>query len=65
MVVNSTGSGAAGGEGGVSIWTMTLTQQQEYVVNLGARIWPSGGTGLMLEVVMEVVDLSFIKVVNY
>ena len=33
----------AGGEGGVSIWTMTLTQQQEYVVNLGARMWPSGG----------------------
>ena len=33
----------AGGEGGVSIWTMTLTQQQEYVVNLGARTWPSGG----------------------
>ena len=37
--------GRAGGEGGVSIWTMTLTQQQEYVVNLGARIWPSGGVG--------------------
>ena len=33
----------AAGEGGVSIWTMTLTQQQEYVVNLGARMWPSGG----------------------
>ena len=32
-----------GGEGGVSIWTTTLTQQQEYVVNLGARMWPSGG----------------------
>ncbi len=31
------------GEGGVSIWTMTLTQQQEYVINLGARMWPSGG----------------------
>ena len=37
--------GSIGGEGGVSIWTMTLTQQQEYVVNLGARIWPSGGVG--------------------
>ena len=36
--------GNAGGEGGISIWTMTLTQQQEYVVNLGARIWPSGGS---------------------
>jgi hypothetical protein len=36
--------GNAGGEGGVSVWTMTLTQQQEYVVNLGARIWPSGGS---------------------
>ena len=32
-----------GGQGGVSIWTMTLTRQQEYVVNLGAAIWPSGG----------------------
>ena len=36
--------GRVGGEGGVSVWTMTLTQQQEYVVNLGARIWPSGGS---------------------
>ena len=33
-----------GGPGGISIWTMTLTRQQEYVVNLGARIWPSGGS---------------------
>ena len=40
---DSTGTVNAGGEGGVSIWTMTLTQQQEYVVNLGARTWPSGG----------------------
>jgi len=31
------------GQGGVSVWSMTLTQQQEYVVNLGAAIWPSGG----------------------
>ena len=38
-------TGVAGGEGGVSVWTMTLTQQQEYVVNLGARTWPSGGQG--------------------
>ena len=38
------GINGAGGEGGVSVWTMTLTQQQEYVVNLGARIWPSGGS---------------------
>ena len=35
-----------GGEGGVSVWTMTLTNQQEYVVNLGAAIWPSGGDGV-------------------
>jgi len=35
----------AGGQGGVSIWTMTLLRQQEYVVNLGAAIWPSGGAG--------------------
>jgi len=36
--------GGHGGEGGVSTWTMTLTKEQEYVVNLGARIWPSGGS---------------------
>jgi hypothetical protein len=36
-------NGITGSEGGVSIWTMTLTRQQEYVVNLGAAIWPSGG----------------------
>ena len=41
---NDSDNGTAGGEGGVSIWTMTLTQQQEYVVNLGARMWPSGGS---------------------
>ena len=35
-----------GGEGGVSVWTMTLTNQREYVVNLGAAIWPSGGDGV-------------------
>ena len=36
----------SGGQGGVSVWTMTLTNQQEYVVNLGAAIWPSGGDGV-------------------
>ena len=40
---NASENGTAGGEGGVSVWTMTLTQQQEYIVNLGARMWPSGG----------------------
>mgnify|MGYP003120020411 FL=1 len=35
--------GKTGKQGGVSIWTMTLARQQEYVVNLGAAIWPSGG----------------------
>ena len=40
----TSGVNGSGGEGGVSVWTMTLTQQQEYVVNLGARIWPSGGS---------------------
>ena len=40
------GSGLfSGGQGGVSIWTMTLTRQQEYVAILGAAIWPSGGNG--------------------
>jgi len=42
---NGSATGVAGGEGGVSVWTINLTQQQEYVVNLGARIWPSGGQG--------------------
>ena len=32
-----------GKEGGVTTWIMDLVQQQEYVVNLGAAIWPSGG----------------------
>ena len=53
LSVKVTLSGAAGadygsftgGEGGVSTWNMTLTQQQEYVANLGAAIWPSGGQG--------------------
>ena len=35
-----------GGEGGVTVWTMTLLRRQEYVVNLGAAIWPSGGQGI-------------------
>ena len=32
-----------GGEGGTSTFNLTLTQSQEYVANLGAAIWPSGG----------------------
>ena len=43
--VNESGISAAGGEGGVTTWVMDLVQQQEYVVNLGAAIWPSGGFG--------------------
>ena len=33
----------AGGLGGVTTFELTLTQSQEYVVNIGAAIWPSGG----------------------
>jgi len=33
----------AGGQGGESTFNLTLTQSQEYVANLGAAIWPSGG----------------------
>ena len=43
--VDAAGITAAGGEGGVTTWIMDLVQQQEYVVNLGAAIWPSGGWG--------------------
>ena len=51
LSVKVTLSGAAGedfgsftgGEGGVSSFNLTLTQSQEYVANLGAAIWPSGG----------------------
>ena len=34
-----------GGGGGATIFNLTLTQSQEYVANLGAAIWPSGGFG--------------------
>ena len=34
-----------GGEGGTSSFNLTLTQSQEYVANLGAAYWPSGGQG--------------------
>ena len=51
LSVKVTLSGAAGedyglftgGEGGESTFNLTLTQSQEYVANLGAAIWPSGG----------------------
>jgi len=45
-VANSPGITNPGGEGGVTTWIMDLVQQQEYVVNLGAAIWPSGGYGV-------------------
>ena len=35
-----------GGEGGVSVFNLTLEQGQEYVANLGAAIWPSGGNSV-------------------
>jgi len=44
--VDESGIKSAGGEGGVTTWIMDLVQQQEYVVNLGAAIWPSGGFGV-------------------
>ena len=43
--VDTQGISGPGGEGGVTTWIMDLAQQQEYVVNLGAAIWPSGGWG--------------------
>ena len=43
--VDTQGISGPGGEGGVTTWIMDLAQQQEYVVNLGAAIWPSGGYG--------------------
>jgi hypothetical protein len=51
LSVKVTLSGAAGedfgsftgGQGGESSFNLTLTQSQEYVANLGAAIWPSGG----------------------
>ena len=36
-----------GGEGGTSEFNLTLTQSQEYVANLGAAIWPSGGNAVL------------------
>jgi len=35
-----------GGQGGVSTFELTLTKGQEYVANLGAAIWPSGGSAI-------------------
>mgnify|MGYP001209700618 FL=1 len=54
LSVKITLSGAAGedfgsftgGAGGVSSFNLTLTQSQEYVANLGAAIWPSGGNSV-------------------
>ena len=51
LSVKVTLSGAAGedygsftgGAGGECSFNLTLTQSQEYVANLGAAIWPSGG----------------------
>ena len=43
--VDEAGITAPGGEGGVTTWVMDIVQQQEYVINLGAAIWPSGGWG--------------------
>ena len=36
-----------GGEGGTSQFNLILTQSQEYVANLGAAIWPSGGNAVL------------------
>ena len=36
----------SGGFGGLSSFELTLTQGQEYVVNIGAAIWPSGGNAV-------------------
>ena len=35
-----------GGFGGLSSFELTLIQGQEYVVNIGAAIWPSGGNAV-------------------
>jgi hypothetical protein len=42
----TTSSPRTPGEGGVSTFNLTLEQGQEYVVNLGAAIWPSGGNSI-------------------
>lgn len=36
-------NGNRGGEGGISVFTLTLRQNQEYVFKLGAQTQPSGG----------------------
>jgi hypothetical protein len=36
-------NGNRGGEGGISVFTLTLLQNQEYVFKLGAQVQPSGG----------------------
>jgi len=36
-------NGNRGGEGGISVFTLTLKQNQEYVFKLGAQTQPSGG----------------------
>ena len=36
-------NGNRGGEGGISVFTLTLRQNQEYVFKLGAQTLPSGG----------------------
>ena len=40
---DATGQLSAAEEGGTSTFNLTLEQGQEYVANLGAAIWPSGG----------------------
>jgi hypothetical protein len=37
-------NGNRGGEGGISVFTLTLRQNQEYVFKLGAQTLPSGGS---------------------
>jgi len=37
-------NGNRGGEGGISVFTLTLRQNQEYVFKLGAQTQPSGGS---------------------
>ena len=39
------GTGTSGGEGGLSVFTMTMKQNQEYIVKLGSSTPPSGGNG--------------------
>jgi len=37
-------NGNRGGEGGISVFTLTLRQNEEYVFKLGAQVQPSGGS---------------------